>query len=57
MEINDRYREALRKVTEELCSMPEEEFFKKLEEQKDGKMSKVLNHYGLEIAFDFPISL
>lgn len=51
MELNDRYREALKKITDELLSMSPEEFYKKLEEQKDGKFSKIIKHYGLEIAF------
>ena len=51
MVIDDRYRAALKKVTDELLSMNPEEFRKKLEEQKDGKFSRIINHYGLEIAF------
>lgn len=41
-----KFDEAVRKVCEELCAMPEEEFYAELEKHKDGDIAQILRETG-----------
>jgi division protein CdvB (Snf7/Vps24/ESCRT-III family) len=52
MDINDKYLEVIESITKKMMSYDKQDFLNRLDKKEDGKFSKIVREYGLDLTLN-----